>query len=243
MAEVLLYGRDKGEQAGIKSKLSDSVARFSDDMLNVSDFLSSSEVKTHLTKRPPLDFSMLELADDEDISLVKIVREFSEHAEMMLMADSSISPMRYMTPEIRACSLLLKPFSMSDMESVVNEFVSSYYRRREEPQEGNTIVIENRDGRIVVPYSHIYYIEAREKKVFFRLKDREYSKYDTLENVKSSLPQGFVQSHRSFVFNSAYLDRIKLSDNTVYLEHGITVPLSRSFKASIKEYLGGISGK
>lgn len=243
MAEVLLYGHDKGEQAGIKSKLSDSVARYSDDSLKVSDFLASSEVRMHLAKKPSLDLSMLEVADDDDIGLVKSVREFSENAEMMLMADSRISPMKYMTPEIRACSLLLKPFAAEDMESVVHEFVSSYYRRREKPQEGNSIVIENREGRIVVPYSHIYYIEAREKKVFFRLKDREYSKYDTLENVRASLPQGFVQSHRSFVFNAQYLDRIKLSENTVYLEHGIIVPLSRSFKASIKEYLGGLSGK
>ena len=34
-----------------------------------------------------------------------------------------------------------------------------------------------------------------------------------------------------------------LSDNAVYLEHGIIVPLSRSFKAPIKEHLNGLSGK
>lgn len=243
MADVLLYDRDNNEQERISRRISDSVAILSDDSLKCSRFDSAEKVDGFLAKEPPLDLSVLEVARDEDISLIRRVRAFREQADMMLMAEGSISPMKYMTPDIRACSLLLKPFSREDMESVVHEFISAFYRKRELPTEENSIVIENREGRTVVPYSHIYYIEAREKKVYFRLRDREYSKYDTLENVKAQLPQGFIQSHRSFVLNTRYLEKVKLSENTVYLEHGIMVPLARSFKASIKEYLGGLSGK
>lgn len=241
--DILLYDRDKKERELISGRVSDSVARLSDDRLKCSSLESADQVGKFLAKDPSLDLSMLEVMRDEDIELIRKVRAFREQADMMLMADSSISPMKYMTPDIRACSLLLKPFSSEQMASVVHEFLSAYYRKRETPSEENSIVIENREGRMVVPFSRIYYIEAREKKVYFRLKDREYSKYDTLENIKKLLPQGFVQSHRSFVFNTGYLERIKLSENTVYLEHGITVPLARSFKASIKEYLSGLSGR
>ena len=243
MTNVLLFDRDKEEQELIRKKLGDSVAMLSDDSLDCSVCESVEQADEHIAKDRALDLSMLEVSRDDDIGLTRRVREFRERADMMIMADSSISPVKYMTPDIRACSLLLKPFSREDMNKVVHEFMSAYYRKRETPSEENSIVIENRDGRIVVPLSHIYYIEAREKKVYFRLRDREYSKYDTLENVKASLPPNFVQSHRSFVFNTSYLDKIKLSENTVYLEHGIMVPLARSFKASIKEYLSGLSGK
>lgn len=243
MADVLLYDRDKKEQESIKGRISDSVAILSDDSLNCSFFEEAAKVDRFLAREPALDLSVLEVAHDDDIGLIRRVRAFREQADIMLLADGRISPMKYMTPDIRACSLLLKPFSAEDMESVVHEFVSSFYRKRELPTEENSIVIENRDGRVVVPYSQIYYIEAREKKVYFRLRDREYSKYDTLENIKTQLPPGFVQSHRSFVFNTRYLEKVKLSENSVYLEHGIIVPLARSFKASIKEYLSGLSGK
>lgn len=243
MIDILLYDRDKNERALISARLSDSVAVLSDDNLKCRSFGESEQVYKHLAGEAPLDLSMLEVACDEDIALTKHVRTCREQADMMLLADGRISPMKYMTPEIRACSLLLKPFRDEDMRTVVHEFISSYFRKRETPSEENSIVIENRDGRIVVPLSQIYYIEAREKKVFFRLRSREYSKYDTLDNVKKQLSSSFVQSHRSFVFNIQYLDRIKLSENTVYLEHGITVPLSRSFKAPIKEYLNGLSAK
>ena len=241
MIDVILYDRDRKEQDDLRERVGDSVAVLSDDRLSCSRFASPEQVEKHIAADPPLDLSMLEVADDADIGLTRMIRAFREQADMMLIAESSISPMRYMTPDIRACSLLLRPFSAEQMRTVVHEFISAWYRKRETPSGDRSIVIENRDGRIVVPFSHIYYIEAREKKVFFRLRDKEYSKYDTLENVRTLLPANFVQSHRSFIFNVAYLDKIRLSENSVYLEHGIVVPLSRSFKAPIKEYLRGLS--
>lgn len=243
MIDVLLFDRDTIEMESIRRRVGDSVAILSDDRLECRNCESIQSVEDYLKRDPVLDLSMLEIAGDDDIELSRRVRSLREQAEMMLIADGSISPMKYMTPDIRACSLLLRPFVNEEMESVVHEFVASFCRKRETPSEESSMVIENRDGRIVVPFSHIYYIEAREKKVYFRLRDREYCKYDTLENVKTQLPSGFIQSHRSFVFNAGYLDRIKLSENTVYLENGIIVPLSRSFKAAIKEYLSGLSGK
>ena len=241
MIDILLYDRDANEQARITRRVRDSVALLSDERLDCHGYRDAAQVDRHLAADKPYDLSVLEVSEDADIALTKRVRAGREQADMMLLADSRISPMRYLTPEIRACSLLLRPFSEGDLRTVTGEFMSAFFRRREVPTDDNSIVIENRQGRMVVPFSHIYYIEVREKRVFFRLRDREYSKYDTLDNIRAQLPSNFVQSHRSFIFNASYLDRIKLSDNTVYLEHGITVPLSRSYKASIKEYLSGLS--
>ena len=159
MIDILLYDKDKNERVRINSRLSDSVAMLSDDQLKCSSFGELEKVYDHLSREPSLDLSMLEVSGDADIVLTKHVRECREQADMMLVADGRISPMKYMTPDIRACSLLLKPFSDDEMKTVVHEFVSSYLRKRETPSEENSIVIENRDGRIVVPLSHIYYIE------------------------------------------------------------------------------------
>ncbi len=242
MIDLLIYDRDKKEQERVGSHARDMVAFMSDDRLSCAGYMDAGSVDMHLSKDKPYDLSVLEIKNDEDISLSRRVRSGRSDADIMLVADGTVSPMKYLTPDIRACSLLLRPYEEDTMKSVMREFLSSYFRKREIPEEGNSIVIENRDGKTVVPYNQIYYVEARNKKVYFRLRDREYSKYDTLENVRRDLPQTFVQSHRSFMFNSGYLERIKLSDNAVYLEHNIIVPLSRSYKASVKEYLRGISG-
>ena len=102
------------------------------------------------------------------------------------------------------------------------------------------MVLENREGRLSIPFSHIYYLEVREKRVFVRLKEKEYSKYDTLEHMIQELPEGFIRCHRSFVVNGQCISRVKLSENCIYLADDIQVPLSRSYKAAIKEYMDGL---
>lgn len=242
MIDLLIYDRDKKEMERVARHARDMVAYMSDDSLSCKGFLDAGGLYKYLGKDDPFDLSVLEIKDDGDIDLSRTVRSGRTDADIMLVADGTVSPMKYLTPDIRACSLLLRPYQEEAMRSVIREFLSSYFRKKDVPDEGNSIVIENRDGKTVVPYNQIYYIEARNKKVYFRLRDREYSKYDTLDNVRKDLPQTFVQSHRSFMFNSGFLERIKLSDNAVYLENNIIVPLSRSYKASVKEYLRGISG-
>lgn len=242
MIDLLIYNRNRKEQARVSGSARDMVAFLSDEKLSCAECENAEQVYSHLKEDKPYDLSVLEISNDGDVGLSASVRAGREEADMMLIADNRLSPMKYLTPDIRACSLLLSPYDDESMKSVMREFISSYLRKRVVPDDQNSIVIENRSGKIVVPYNQIYYIEARNKKVYFRLRDKEYSKYDTLENIRKDLPPTFVQSHRSFMFNSGFLERIKLSDNAVYLEHNIIVPLSRSYKSSVKEYLRGISG-
>ena len=242
MIDLLVYNRNRKEQEKVNGHARDMVAILSDESLKCTGLETAAQVEEHIRADRPYDLSVIEISGDEDIQLSAHVRQGREDSDMMLVADSRISPMKYLTPDIRACSLLLRPYDDAALESVMHEFMTSFFRKRSTADEQNSVVIENRDGKTVVPYSQIYYIEARNKKVYFRLRDREYSKYDTLDNVRKDLPPGFVQSHRSFIFNAGYLERVKLSDNSVYLEHNITVPLSRSYKASVKEYLRGVSG-
>ncbi len=114
------------------------------------------------------------------------------------------------------------------------EFMQNYLESQEKPQDQQCMVLENREGRTVIPFRQIYYIEVRERKVFIRIRNKEYSRYDSLEHMLEGLPDYFIRCHRSFVFNRQHLERVRLSENAVYLEHGIMVPLSRSYKPAVK---------
>lgn len=242
MVDILFYDQDTQEQDRIESQLSNSVALLSDERLSCRKYNAAEQVEGHLKADAPYDLSLLEVTSDSDIELTRKVRHAREQSDMMLIADVRIPVMKIVTPETRVCSLLQKPYEEKDMKEVVRDFMAAFFRSREVPTDSNSIVIENRQGRRVIPFSHIYYVEAREKKVHFRLRDREYSVYESLDNISRRLPATFIKCHRSFMFNTAYLDRVKLSENIVYLEHGIMVPLSRSYKPSIKEYISGLSG-
>ena len=240
MAKMFVYDRNKREIQDLVSCARETVAYQSDDRLAIQELYQSKKAEEYLEAERILDLAMLEIREEKDIAVAELARLKQELLDMMIIADSSISPMDYMTPKIRASSLLLRPFTKEQAKRVVREFVTAFYRKQREGDEENTLLIENRQGKTVIPFSQIYYLEVREKRVYIRLKDREYSKYDSLENMLRTLPEQFLRCHRSFVFNISYFERVKLSENMIYLENGIIVPLSRSYKGNIKRYLNGL---
>lgn len=240
MAEMFVYNKNISEAKELIRWARETVASQSNDRLEVWDYFRDRDAEAFLQSEHFLDLAMMEICREQDIDMAERVRLTRELLDIMLISDSSISPMEYMTPKIRACSLLLRPFTADQAKQVVKEFVASFYRKRSQGGEKNTLLIENREGKIAIPFTQIYYLEVREKKIYIRLKGKEYSKYDSLENVMKLLPEHFLRCHRSFVFNVNYFEGVKLSQNIIYLENRITVPLSRSYKADIKEYLDGL---
>ena len=96
-------------------------------------------------------------------------------------------------------------------------------------------MIETREGRTYVPLAQIYYFEAREKRIYVRLKKQELAFYETMEHLTERLPDYFVRCHRSFIVNRQRIRRVMLSKSLIELEQGIQLPLSRSYKPAFKE--------
>lgn len=241
MFSMLIYDKDKKESQLLKECSKEAIAVFSDEKLEVAHYKSAEEVDAFLEQKDLLDAAFMEIADKKGVELAKKTRKSYEDTELLVVADSSVSPMEYLTPAIRAASLLLRPYEVAAAQKVVKEFFHSIIKEKHTEAE-KVLVVENNQGKIPIPFSQIYYLEVREKKVFIRLKTKEYSKYTTLENISKELPDKFLRCHRSFIVNTEYIDSVKLSENTILLEDDIYVPLSRSYKSAIKEYMNGLRG-
>ena len=116
------------------------------------------------------------------------------------------------------------------------EFISSYMERKNEEHSGKSYVIESKEGRTILPYHDIYYLEAREKKIFLRTLNEEYGFYSTMEQLEKELPDTFLRCHRSYIVNMDKVEKIMLSHNQILLVHGFNIPLSRSYKPMLKEF-------
>ena len=159
-------------------------------------------------------------------------RKYSD-TSLMLIADASISPMEYIRPSILASALLLRPFSSEQVRESLEAVLQAMDKKQE--TEERTFLIENREGKTYIPMSQIYYFEAREKRIYVRLKREEYTFYDTIEHLTEQLPEEFIRCHRSFIVSRSRIQKVMLSKNRIILEHNIEVPLSRSYKAVLKE--------
>ena len=102
---------------------------------------------------------------------------------------------------------------------------------------GKSFLIETKGERILLPYSHIHYFEAREKKTFVRAGMTEYSLFKTLGMLEEELPAQFRRCHRSYIVNTSKLRRVNLSENYLDLGDGIEVPVSKTYKQEFRKLL------
>lgn len=237
MITMLMFDSLKNECKQLEMQARDSFAHQSEDELKVTSFQKIEQARQEINQGGLMDIAFLDVATPEGVSFCREVREKNELAQFLVIADASVSPMVYMTPEIRATTLLLRPFTQAMSQQVINQFFSFLYREQKEKDNDRKLVIENREGTISIPFSKIYYIEVSGKKIYVRLKDREYSRYDTMDAIVKQLPDNFIRCHRSFVVNTSFITKVKLSENTIYLEDDMMVPLARSFKADVKEFM------
>jgi DNA-binding LytR/AlgR family response regulator len=154
----------------------------------------------------------------------------------MLLADTSISPMKYMRPDIRADSLLLKPWTKQQARSVLKSFLKSYitFAAEEDDTHENSYAVETKDGTTHIPYEQIYFFEAKQKKVYVCIGKEAYGFYGTIDKLIDELPDNFIRCHRGFIVNKNKIDKVALSQNIIYLDDGFDVPLSRSYKSLFK---------
>ena len=187
-----------------------------------------------LKDRPLLDLACYDVSPKGSIDDLERIRRDYQKMRLLLIADASMSPMEYIRPTILASSLLLRPISPEQAREQLMELVEQFQDQAFHGQE-ESLVIETREGRTYVPLAQIYYFEAREKRVYVRLKKQEMAFYETMEHLEERLPDYFVRCHRSFIVSRQRIRKVMLSKSLIELEQGMQIPLSRSYKPAFKE--------
>jgi len=185
----------------------------------------------------------MDITQQAGLEVVRRVRSHDGDLLLLLIADTSISPMKYVNASIRAEALLLKPWTERMLMQVVRDVLELEAQRREKAsafaEDEQEAFLAEADGRKwFIPYKDIYYFEARCKKVYVRTRNEEIGVYDTLDRIAERLPGQFLRCHRSYIVNKSRFLSVKLSENVIYLTGQMSVPLSRSYKAGVLEALG-----
>ena len=96
------------------------------------------------------------------------------------------------------------------------------------------MVLTSKEETLSIPYSQIYFFEAREKKVFVCTCREEFGFYHTIDKLEKDLPEQFIRCHRGFIVNTEKIRRISFSQNVIFLADDFNVPLSRSYKPLLR---------
>lgn len=203
-------------------------------------FGDSHQLDDFLKRKPIFDIVCMDLAIPGAIGNIENLRRLNPHAYIILVATADISPTTYLRPGIMAGSLLLRDFTGEQLRDVFEEAFRTYLKKFESDENKEEIYLVNsREGRQMIPYSQIYYFEARDKKIAVGCAASEVICYDTIVGLEKKLPDYFVRCHRSFIINFRKIVKLILARNTVLLEDNISIPVSRSYKTSLKELFKG----
>lgn len=236
MVSVVIADREEQEARQLADCCRTVTARFTEEELRCMVYTAETEIQGLLRSPQSGDINCIDLTVSNGIRLAEKIRAGNPQGFILLVTSSDMSPMLYLKPSILAGSLLLRPFQR---QTAMQSLTEAYRFRcaRQEKEEAACFHIGNRGEQERVPYSAIRYFEAREKQITLVTAVREYSFYGTLDKLEQTLPPAFLRCHRSFIVNRQYILRARFADNLLYLEGEEPIPLSRSYKAAIREVL------
>ncbi len=221
MFTILVHSEDEEERALLLDICKEVTAHISNEKVNMVYDISEAD--------SDVECVIVNICNNNGLEYVKNIRWKYPNVEVMLIADATISPMKYLNPQIRPLSLSIKPYSDAEIREVINEFLHKLLAEEE-----GGMWIDTSDGKIKVQYSSILYLEASNKMLCVRLNSVEYNIYGSLDKYERNLPESFVRCHRGYIVNSHYISKVRFSENYLLLNGEIEIPLSRTYKQAIR---------
>ena len=109
MITVLSYLEKMNNISLLQEEFHSQAAYYSDEDWKYYLYTKIEELKAALKKDPVLDILCWNVGGKEAISELEKTREKYREAFLLLIADSTISPMEYLRPSILPTALLLRP--------------------------------------------------------------------------------------------------------------------------------------
>ena len=170
------------------------------------------------------------------IKTARSVRLTGEDVFLLLVCERGGDVTPFFRPLIRPNGVLFHPVQNTALRDVFYE-IQAEVERLSQAGEIAAFVFKSEGVSYRLPFRDILFFEANNKKINIHTIGQEISYYDSIENLASMLPSSFVRCHRGYLVNTMQIEEMRSADMELRLAGGYRIPLSRSFKDSIKEAL------
>lgn len=236
MISMLICISDEKELKFVVSYVKELAELESDERWEIRTCRSGDEIFAAAGEGEGYDMILVDNSIPEAAAAVGKCRRINPEAHIMIISAKNQSAADCISPEYMNMGIIMRPFTREKLESGLRENVRSFVKRMNDGRTESSFILDSKDGRQFIPYNTISYFESREKKIFVYTHSNEYSFYDTLDRLETSLPQNkFIRCHRSFIVNRDKISGIAAAKNRLTLDNGEMIPISRTYKSELKE--------
>ena len=237
MVAILICDKHSAERDMIDRDCKRQVALHSDESLRLQKFADSRALAAAAAQEQLVDMLYLDFHSGQSLQEILSFRKNYRETMLMLITDQTVSPLEYLRPGISPDSLMMRPIDENTLKTANWEFIGSFFDRFHSKKSDKHFLLDTKEEKMQIPFSQIYYFEARDKKLYLRTKNEEYAFYDTIESLAKLLPDNFQRCHRSYIINMDKIYRVVPAENFIELTERIGVPVSRGYKSVLMEKL------
>jgi DNA-binding LytR/AlgR family response regulator len=204
---------------------------------DISFYHSAEEMLFENNQSYPFDMIVLDvqMGQMNGIELARKIRRVDKNVIISFI--SGMADYVFEGYEVQAIRYILKPVKDKKVYELL-DYVSTHRTK-----EKKYIIISISGEKKKINHDDIIYFESMGHYVVFHLENQEYDyKYNISELCKELSDSEFVRTHRSYVVNLKYIE--KITKNECQLINNIKVPLSRnSYKAVNEKFIDYYKGK
>lgn len=234
MLRLVLYTPKSSESRQLQQEVREKLAWNTEEGLDCVPFESPAAAAQDIL-HSGAELIGWDVTTEDSRRMLENVRRQCRDAFLVVIAAHETSPLLFLTPLLGPDSLLLRPLEKSEIKRVASEMSHALHARQSEETADSCFVINRREEQQRIPYASIFYFEARERRLYARLRGEEIGFTGTLDQLQEELPDNFRRVHRGFIVNTDKIEQVLLAENMLVLWEGLSVPLSRSYKKGIKE--------
>ncbi len=189
-------------------------------LCEVTTYGSAEEMLFENPASFPFDFIILDIQMDKmnGMELARAIRQLDPYVALAFLSNSR----QYVFEgyEVQAVRYLLKPLTGEQLFPLL-EMV-----RKQSERDRQYIIVGKAGDKVRLDIRDIYYIEAFGHYVNIHTEKRAYEVKININEIYRKLNTDFIPTHRSFLVNLRYVERITRTDCILRTE--ITVPISRN---------------
>lgn len=182
------------------------------------------EVCHYSGNRFDLIFLDIALPKLNGIEAAKIIRQMDAEVELVFltsMLDYSLEGYH-----VKALRYLLKPIKAHQLDELLKTIKNSKPKA--------SLTISNKFGQKKIALDQIYFIESRQRKLFFHTTTESSEMYGKLNDLEEKLKfKHFARCHQSYLIHLPYVTEI-IKDQ-VKLENQLLLPISKAHRKTFKE--------